>query len=165
MTIQDLGSLGEFVAAIATLVTLVYLALQIRQNTRTVRTSTYQAVLDSSRSDTELILAHPHLERIYRLGRRDTNKLTDDERPVFRMLLGQLLLNYEIMFLQHQHGVIDEDFWRGRQEGLRALLSQPGVRHWWSGASPLLRRYYATGFTELVDSLMDKVTVQDEPAA
>jgi hypothetical protein len=36
VTIQDLGSIGEFVAAIATLATLVYLAVQIRQNTRTL---------------------------------------------------------------------------------------------------------------------------------
>ncbi len=165
VTLQDLGSIGEFIAAIATLVTLVYLALQIRQNTRTVRTSTYQAVLDSSRSDTELLLAHPHLERIYRLGRRDPTELTGEERPVFRMLLGQLLLNYEIMFLQYQQGILDEDFWRGRQEGLRALLTQPGVRHWWAGASPLLRRYYTAGFTELLESLLDEVTPQDESAA
>ena len=33
MTIQDLGSIGELVAAIATIATLVYLAIQIRQNT------------------------------------------------------------------------------------------------------------------------------------
>lgn len=34
MSIQDLGSLGELVAAIATIATLIYLATQIRQNTR-----------------------------------------------------------------------------------------------------------------------------------
>ena len=33
VTIQDLGSIGEFVAAIATVATLVYLAIQIRSNT------------------------------------------------------------------------------------------------------------------------------------
>ena len=47
MTIQNLGSLGEFIAAIATLVTLVYLALQIRQNTKTVRSTAFQQVVDS----------------------------------------------------------------------------------------------------------------------
>ena len=61
MTLEDLGNIGEFVAAIAVVVSLLYLAIQIRQNTKTVRTSTYQAILDSSRSDTELILAYPHL--------------------------------------------------------------------------------------------------------
>ena len=32
-TIQDLGAAGEFVGAIGVVVTLVYLAYQIRQNT------------------------------------------------------------------------------------------------------------------------------------
>jgi hypothetical protein len=37
VTIQDLGSVGELVAAIATIATLAYLAVQIRHNTRHVR--------------------------------------------------------------------------------------------------------------------------------
>lgn len=40
MTIQDLGSIGELVAAIATVATLGYLGLGIRQNTESVRLST-----------------------------------------------------------------------------------------------------------------------------
>ena len=44
MTLQDLGSIGEFVAAIATLATLAYLALQIRQNTGAPRAQTTAAV-------------------------------------------------------------------------------------------------------------------------
>ena len=44
MTLQNLGSIGEFVTAIATLVTLVYVAVQIRQNTKMVRGATYQQV-------------------------------------------------------------------------------------------------------------------------
>ena len=37
MTIQDLGSIGEFVGAVATVGTLLYLAAQIRANTRAVQ--------------------------------------------------------------------------------------------------------------------------------
>ncbi len=33
MTIQDLGAIGDLVGGVAVLVTLVYLAMQIRQNT------------------------------------------------------------------------------------------------------------------------------------
>ena len=36
MTIIELGALGEFLGSIAVLATLVYLAMQIRQNTRTM---------------------------------------------------------------------------------------------------------------------------------
>jgi len=40
MNIQDLGSLGELVAAFATIATLLYLAVQIRQNNRNLHEST-----------------------------------------------------------------------------------------------------------------------------
>ena len=66
MTLQDLGNIGEFVAAVAVFVSLLYLAIQIRQNTKSVRTSTYQAVLDSSHRVNELF-ADPRTERIYRV--------------------------------------------------------------------------------------------------
>ncbi len=36
MTLTELGALGEFVGAIAVVVTLVYLAIQIRQNTHSM---------------------------------------------------------------------------------------------------------------------------------
>jgi len=34
MTIQDWGAIGELVGGVAVIVTLIYLALQVRQNTR-----------------------------------------------------------------------------------------------------------------------------------
>jgi len=37
MTIQELGALGEFVGSIAVLITLIYLSVQVRQNTRHAR--------------------------------------------------------------------------------------------------------------------------------
>ena len=42
MTIQDLGSLGELIAAVATVLTLGYLAVQLRQNTKALRSQTFQ---------------------------------------------------------------------------------------------------------------------------
>ena len=164
MNWEALGAIGETIGAVGVIGTLVYLAVQIRQNTKSLRASTYQAVLDSSRSDNELVLVHPHLERVYRVGRRDPTALTDEERPLFRHLIAQLFLNHEMMFLQHQHGVIDEDLWRRRQIALRAFVLQPGVRQWWAG-SAYVRGNYDSGFQELVESLLGKVTAQDGPAA
>ena len=44
LTLQDLGALGELVGAIAVALTLLYVAAQIRQNTRSLRSSTAFAV-------------------------------------------------------------------------------------------------------------------------
>ena len=42
MTIQDWGAIGEVLGAIGVILTLLYLASQLRQNTRAMRSSTYQ---------------------------------------------------------------------------------------------------------------------------
>ena len=163
MTLGDLGNIGEFVGAVFVVVSFIYLALQIRQNTRAIRTSTYQSALDSTNQVTELILAHPHLERIYRVGRRDLSQLTDDERPQFRMLIDQFMNVFETMFLQHQRGMLDEDFWHARLTGLRILLSHRGVRSFLEPRG--VRRRFAgrvPAFRQLIESLLDE---PQEPAA
>ena len=43
MTLEQLGSIGELIGAIGVIISLVYLALQIRTNTEAERTSTYQS--------------------------------------------------------------------------------------------------------------------------
>ncbi|HVH18917.1 MAG TPA: hypothetical protein VNF72_11495 [Myxococcota bacterium] len=43
MTLQDLGSIGEIVGAIATVATLIYLAIQIRANTSAVQSAAAQS--------------------------------------------------------------------------------------------------------------------------
>jgi hypothetical protein len=43
MSLEDLGNIGEFVAAVAVIVSLIYLAVRIRQNTRVLCSATHQA--------------------------------------------------------------------------------------------------------------------------
>ena len=157
MTLEDLGNLGEFIGALAVVVSLAYLAVQIRHNTKTVRTSTYQAVLDSNMRTADPILFNPQAERVYRIGRRDLSQLTADEKPLFTQIVARFLLNYEAIYLQHQLGIIDSDYWRGRQSALRNLVSQPGVHAHLEGRK---REAYVTGFSELVDSLLAKTETE-----
>ena len=48
MTIQDVGSLGELIAAVATIAPLAYLAIQIRQSTTSTRTGIDQEIVSTS---------------------------------------------------------------------------------------------------------------------
>jgi hypothetical protein len=160
LTIQDLGNIGEFVAAIAVLVSLLYLAIQIRQNTKSVRTSTYQAVLDSSHRLSEYF-ADPRMERIYRLGRKDASQLKEDELAQFKVIVGNIVGFYEGLFLQHQQGAIDDDFFVNRFSTFHHVISQPGVRAIWEKRG---RNYFSRSFVKRVDELL-AAPPEDEPAA
>ena len=46
MSLEALGNIGEFVGALAVVISLLYLAAQMRQNSPLVRASTYQSGAD-----------------------------------------------------------------------------------------------------------------------
>ena len=67
MSIQDLGSIGEFIAAIATLVTLVYLAMQIRHNTRALHQTSERTIEEHASRWRENLIQHPERSLVERL--------------------------------------------------------------------------------------------------
>jgi hypothetical protein len=91
MTIENLGNIGEFVAAIATLITLAYLAVQIRQNTRAVRAASHHSVTDSFNHINAIIGTDPAAARIFRLGLEGLENLDEDEQFSFAFLMLEAL--------------------------------------------------------------------------
>ena len=65
LSIQDLGSIGELIAAIATIATLFYLAQQLRMNTRIVRATASANTQDSLAVINELVASDPKLAKLF----------------------------------------------------------------------------------------------------
>jgi hypothetical protein len=68
MSIQDLGSLGELVGAVAVVLSLIYLATQIRQNTQATRAASYEDVAQGVRAFMALIANDEGVADIYLRG-------------------------------------------------------------------------------------------------
>ena len=145
MTIQDLGSIGEFVAAIATVVTLAYLAVQIRQNTKQARLTTMRELV-ASVQDGFAPLYNPGYARVFRLGRHHPDELDEDELSAFNMLLDRQLYSFQNLVYQYESGSVDEEIFRSTLSTFRRLLSTPGGAAWWrdsaSDLTPTTRRYF-----------------------
>ena len=149
MTLQDLGSIGEFVAAIATLATLVYLALQIRQNTKSSRSATYQAATRDILQAADQVTLDPELNCIYFEGLHDFDSLSREKKRRFASYMISLLRRYENMLYQTNAGMLDSDWWVGIGKNLEQVISQPGVQSWWKGARSLFR----PDFQEFIDRI------------
>lgn len=132
MTIEQLGNLGEFIAAIATLTTLVYLAVQIRQNTRAVRAASHHAVTDSFNHINSKIGTDPSAARIYRLGLEGLENLTEDEQFSFAFLMLGYMRIFETLFYQRDIGAAEEQLYHSEHNSLRWAFKHPGARDWWN---------------------------------
>ena len=96
MDITTLAAWGEFLGGIAVVVSLVYLAGQIRSNTRMLQVSATVAYGESDMEIAKLLIADPEVARIFREGAADRESLSIDERSRLDQFLDNLGHQYVI---------------------------------------------------------------------
>ena len=115
MSIQDLGALGEFVAAIAVIVSLVYLAIQVRRAGKMAKAS----VLQSLQSDVlRLVTGDPEIIAFRQLiveKQQKGEQLTPTEQEFINQRTMRALRIHENQWYQYKMGLLDEELYRGYQ--------------------------------------------------
>ena len=125
MTIMELGAIGEFLGAFGVIATLIYLAKQIRQNTRAMDESrrlalaqTYQIradalqhmVIDAATSDLGAIIVklteHGYPEDI-----RALDQLSEEELGRFRLWQIAQQTHWDNMHFQFEQGFLDDEYY------------------------------------------------------
>ena len=121
MTLEELGSVGEFVGALAVLVTLIYLAVQIHQHTKTVKAQINQARSDSFQqvqlalmnSDEMLEIAGKLKgEKPWDVSRLDS--LDDIEKRRLRQYLIIQRDRADNLFYQNSLGLIEKEYYESQ---------------------------------------------------
>jgi hypothetical protein len=143
--LSDLANLGEFLGGVAVIVSLVYLGVQIRQNTKSLRAATFQALSDSLSELTARMAESPDMGNLYFAGHQQSGGLSDAESRRFMLLLLTLLRRFENAYLQYRSGILTASQWAGFRSTLLLVVSTPGGRAWWAswGAAftPEFQRY------------------------
>jgi hypothetical protein len=145
MNLQDLGSLGEFVGSIAVVLSLLYLAVQIRQNTATERTSSRQTILDTFYTALWDLGASPERKRVLTAGLANFEALSDQDKATFQLTMIRYLGNVYNGLLLRDAGMLDEETFSVIADTMLATLITTGGRQWWAasqdGSPPTIRDY------------------------
>ena len=132
MNLQDLGSLGDIVGALAVVVSLLYLATQIRQNTQVVRASSYEDVARGTREFMALFVQDERLAQMYLRGAAQLDHLTPEERLQCEMLLGHFFANFDVTVDLFNRRMIDDKMMAPFTRYAKSLLAEAGVADWWN---------------------------------
>ena len=132
MNWEAIGAVGEVLGALGVIATLAYLAVQIRQNTRTVRSATHQAWVSSMTEVNMLLPQSREFARVCLTGSADPSKLDPEELLQFDMYIVQMFNGFEALYLQFLNGTVDATYWNTKLQNLRGLMLSPGVRNWWT---------------------------------
>ncbi len=147
---QILGNYGEFVGAIAVVVTLIFLAAQIRSNTAAIRGSTFQAIYESTEALNREVFANPevaHLvERI--LSPEEAFSGTDARRV--NAFASRFFRGLDNALYQMNMGNLDEE--RFEQTFTRSalfMMQAPAMRDVWEN----MRHLYSDEFQTTMDDI------------
>lgn len=146
MSLDTLAQLGEFIGGVFVVVSLAYLAHQIRQNTRSLRTENYGRVLDRMSALQSRLSSDAGLNRVFMVGAQDPSRLTRSERTQFAWALYELFGAGEFMYHQSLEKALPPAVWERWRATIAWWLTWPGIRAWWAAKpSPLAADFQAFG--------------------
>ncbi len=149
LDINTLAAWGEFIGGIAVVVSLIYLASQIRMNTKTVRASNFGSQIAAS-SEWSRMIVDPLAASLYVRGLEDFVGLSAEDQVRFNGLIGHLFgMTLNVRHLRRR-GLYDADMSGSQEKSIAHILQSPGARQWWTAN----RHWWESEFSDFVDGLI-----------
>ena len=156
MSVDSLVAIAEIVSAIAVVVTLIYLAIQIKHSKESLDANTKairgQAISDITRNVHDqmhmLIQGHDVAAAFQRFATEES--LGKLDAFLLDSVLSAIFVARQNEFFQWKQGLLDEDVFRSLHHVILSCLGSPNGQHWWENEG---RRMYTPDFIEFVDKL------------
>jgi len=152
MTLEQYAYAAEIAGVIIIIVTLIYLAIQTKQNTLASQASVRQAVLEEDRESIRQMVEFPGLNKRV--------NLTEEEDTRLQAYLIHFVRARENFWLQYQSGLLDEATWNSYRDPLvPVVFSSKFGREFW--ARPYISGLLVPGFVESVNEWVDTLDIHD----
>ena len=136
MNWDALGAIGEIVGAAGVIVSLLYLASQVRNSSRQARHAAAQAVLAKLNTLIGQLAFTAGAGDIWSRGLSGLDALNSDEELVrFSSMLLQAFSTYEEVFHYRKTGVVEDWAWTHTSAPFDHFTRTPGFQQWWQRRS------------------------------
>ena len=133
MELSDWASIGELLGGIGVILSLLYLAFQLRDQSRGLRSESYGRSLDRLGGIQERLSESSEFSRTYNKGLAEPESLSVEERINFTWACTEMFGAFEYMYYQQSQGALPVEIWGRWHETLKYWMTFPGIRAWWYG--------------------------------
>jgi hypothetical protein len=153
MALSDLASIGSFVSAVAVVISLVYLASQVRQS-RTHQQAAIRSERATRLAMTNTAALDPLIADAIMKGLRGADDTTATQYAQFTHFCRASFYNAEDTFFQHKHGLISDEAFASFIASLKGwAMRAPGMRAGWKQ----FRSLFVSEFAEWMDRTLAEV--------
>ena len=126
MNFSDIASIANVVAAIAVIVSLIYLSRQVRQANLFARANVRQRMVEQTHEELHVLVNDPELREVFRRGA----KLSGEAQSKLSFFLAAAMRQREWEWYQYRDGVIDRAVYCAYHEVIAFHLGGPRTRNW-----------------------------------
>lgn len=151
MNWDAVGAIAELVGALAVVISLLYLASQLRQSNQLAKRNAVQQLL-AGRSELNRFLAgDSRLSDLFWKGLETPDVLSDAEWHRFINIVSTLVRHFEAVFSDHSEGLLTEGAWKSQANSLRRWLGKPGARKYLQAYAEDFDAEFISYVTSVVD--------------
>ncbi len=156
MEIQDLGSIGEFISSVVVVITLIFLTVQLRQNTKAIRSTSFQEI-----NQDQIRLTQDAWKFFDLLKSAGGAPLQGPDRTKTAEFFYNVFRSYETAWYQHRAGNLEAKAFVGHRRWMIWGLGLPAATDVWGEFKPLFHPEFCT----FVDELRAELDWADHPCA
>ena len=161
MVLEALGNIGDFLGGIGVVITLIYLATQIRHNTATVRANGAASHSQGLNNITLLLAQDSDARTVYFQGLDDYRSLSDDGVLQFDLIMQYFCQGLQRSLHLHRENAINEEAWEETIAAVSFLAVRPGFRSWWK----VWGSFYPTHFNKFIQDSLARTPITNSPDA
>lgn len=136
-TIQALGSLGEFVGALAVVISLIYLARQMSQNTISVRAASFNSMVQNSIGLLEHAFVDSEFAGFLHRAEKDPASLCPEDVIRWNAYMTAVYRHFGNLVYQYRVGALDQQMWEAYVGTLKSHLRTPSWGEWFAAHEEL----------------------------
>lgn len=129
INLGTLTNIAEIIGMIAVVISLLFVGLEIRQNTNQARTDASQKGVDFVKHFYALLESEEQSAFLLK-GFRNFNSLSQTEKMVFDNKMVHVTIEYEVVRELYYQGNLDDEMFFYYEQMMARLLSTPGIDQW-----------------------------------
>jgi len=149
---EALGAIANVLAAVGVIATLIYLSIQIRQNTKAVRSSSIQNLVQSFSTTAQAALENGYIIPLLLKANAGADALTEEQRAQLHFWFIMTFRRFEGVYFQRDLGIVDAEVIDGFERSHIAVLASKTAQEWWANSKEI----FNSGFVSYVEDLLQK---------
>lgn len=146
MNWSALGAIAELLSTVAVVVSLLYVAAQVKATTRQARQDAGRDLAAQVSEVSLTVASDPELGKLLVQGGTNPDALNPGDQARFRGLMNSLFRGLEQQFLLRREGALDDESWAAVDRMIRDWMALPGVQVYFRDRGG----WYTTSFLEYV---------------